>query len=86
MESRGKLTEISEARQRAALAFVSGLTIGDLLTHEEADEIREFRAYLASALAQRGLQLNEEPEGWRVARAPFVLDITARMHLTAVPG
>lgn len=85
METRpGKLSDVSWARQRAAQAFAAGLQVGDLLSQEEADDIREFRAFLAQALAERGLQLNEEPEGWRVARAPFQFEALALMHLAVV--
>lgn len=62
------------ARQRAAEAFAAGLQLGDLLTPEEADDIKAFRQHLATALVARGFQLQEEPEGWRVVRSPFSVE------------
>lgn len=69
-----KLVETVWARQQAAEAFAAGLQLGDLLTPEEADDIKLFRQHLAGALAKRGMQLNEEPEGWRVVRSPFAVE------------
>jgi len=77
----GHLTDTSWARQSAAEAFANGLQVGDLLTQPEADDIKEFRQFLAGALAHRGLQLQEEPDGWRVVRAPFQFEAMSRLQV-----
>lgn len=75
--ARGNLVAVSEARQRAADALAAGLRAGDRLTDEDVDDIKEYRAYLPEALAKRHLQLQEEPAGWRVVRAPFSSEVLA---------
>lgn len=80
------LVKASWARKRAAEAFAAGLRPGDLLSPDEAEDIKEFRAFLAEALARRGLQLNEELDGYRVARAPFTFEAMSTMRLSAVSG
>jgi hypothetical protein len=82
-DTQKNLVNLSWARRKAAEAFSAGLRAGDLLTMEEADEIKEFRQFLSEALSQKGLQLEEEPDGYRVVRAPFTLEMTPHMRLSA---
>lgn len=85
MKDRGKMSAVSEARVRAADAFAAGLRVGDMLEDEDIEAIRDFRAYLPEALVKRRMQLQEEPHGWRVIRAPFTFEATVASG-ARVPG
>jgi hypothetical protein len=63
---------IARSLRASADEYASTLEVGDsIIEHTDGPQLAPIRHLLPSALARRGLSLDQIPGGWRIIRSPW---------------